>query len=92
MLYEVITAISGSSAATTATVGKITFRELSSRGYDKGLALGSLAGAGTLGFLIPPSLIMIIYGVLSDTSIGQLFIAGIIPGLFMGCCFRNNFV
>lgn len=82
-------AISGSSAATTATVGKITFRELDARGYDKGLALGSLAGAGTLGFLIPPSLIMIIYGVLSDTSIGRLFIAGIIPGLLMGACFSG---
>jgi len=77
-------AVSGSSAATTATVGKITLEELSRRGYDKDMALGSLAGAGTLGFLIPPSLIMIIYGVLSDTSIGKLFIAGIIPGLILG--------
>ncbi len=77
-------AVSGSSAATTATVGKITLDELSKRGYDRDLALGSLAGAGTLGFLIPPSLIMIIYGVLSDTSIGKLFIAGIIPGLMLG--------
>ncbi|WP_320171079.1 TRAP transporter large permease subunit [Maridesulfovibrio sp.] len=74
-------AVSGSSAATTATVGKITFNELSNRGYHKSLSIGSLAGSGTLGFLIPPSLIMIIYGILSDTSIGQLFIAGIIPGL-----------
>ncbi|MBG0776195.1 MAG: TRAP transporter large permease subunit [Desulfovibrionaceae bacterium] len=74
-------AVSGSSAATTATVGKITLKELMRRGYDKRLIIGSLAGAGTLGFLIPPSLIMIIYGVLSDTSIGQLFIAGILPGL-----------
>ncbi|TIH17084.1 TRAP transporter large permease subunit [Marinifilum sp. JC120] len=74
-------AVSGSSAATTATVGKITFNELSERGYHKSLAIGSLAGSGTLGFLIPPSLIMIIYGILSDTSIGQLFIAGVIPGL-----------
>lgn len=80
-------AISGSSAATTATVGKITYRELTARGYNKGLALGSLAGAGTLGFLIPPSLIMIIYGVLADTSIGQLFMAGILPGLLMAACF-----
>ena len=63
-------AVSGSSAATTATVGKITLDELSRRGYDRSLAVGSLAGAGTLGFLIPPSLIMIIYGILSDTSIG----------------------
>ncbi len=80
-------AISGSSAATTATVGKITYCELTARGYDKGLALGSLAGAGTLGFLIPPSLIMIVYGVLADTSIGQLFMAGIVPGLVMAACF-----
>lgn len=76
-------AISGSSAATTATVGKITLDELKKRGYSKSLALGSLAGSGTLGFLIPPSLIMIIYGVLSDVSIGKLFIAGILPGLLL---------
>ncbi len=76
-------AVSGSSAATTATVGKITLSELKSRGYSKKLAVGSLAGSGTLGFLIPPSLIMIIYGVLSDVSIGKLFIAGIFPGLLL---------
>jgi tripartite ATP-independent transporter DctM subunit len=76
-------AVSGSSAATTATVGKITLDELFRRGYDRGLAVGSLAGAGTLGFLIPPSLIMIIYGILSDTSIGKLFMSGIIPGLML---------
>jgi len=76
-------AISGSSAATTATVGKITLSELKKRGYSKSLALGSLAGSGTLGFLIPPSLIMIIYGVLSDVSIGKLFIAGILPGILL---------
>jgi C4-dicarboxylate transporter DctM subunit len=76
-------AISGSSAATTATVGKITLDELKKRGYSKSIAMGSLAGAGTLGFLIPPSLIMIIYGVLSNESIGKLFIAGILPGLLL---------
>ncbi|ROR03003.1 TRAP transporter large permease [Desulfosoma caldarium] len=76
-------AVSGSSAATTATVGKITLDELSKRGYSESMALGSLAGAGTLGFMIPPSLIMIIYGILSDTSIGQLFIGGIFPGLLL---------
>lgn len=76
-------AVSGSSAATTATVGKITLDELKKRGYSKSLALGSLAGSGTLGFLIPPSLIMIIYGVLSDVSIGKLFMAGILPGLML---------
>jgi len=76
-------AISGSSAATTATVGKITLEELKKRGYSKSLALGSLAGSGTLGFLIPPSLIMIIYGVMSNVSIGKLFIAGILPGVLL---------
>ncbi|XPV74951.1 MAG: TRAP transporter large permease [Desulfovibrio sp.] len=80
-------AVSGSSAATTATVGKITLNELTDRGYSKRLAIGSLAGAGTLGFLIPPSLIMIIYGVLSDTSIGQLFVAGVIPGIMLAICY-----
>ncbi len=76
-------AISGSSAATTATVGRITLDELLSRNYDRDLAIGSLAGAGTLGFLIPPSVIMIIYGVLAQISILKLFIAGVIPGLFL---------
>lgn len=76
-------AVSGSSAATTATVGKITLDELKKRGYSKELAMGSLAGSGTLGFLIPPSLIMIIYGVMSDVSIGKLFVAGILPGILM---------
>jgi len=82
-------AVSGSSAATTATVGKITLEELKKRGYSKSLALGSLAGSGTLGFLIPPSLIMIIYGVLSDVSIGKLFIAGIIPGLLLAFLYSS---
>lgn len=76
-------AICGSSAATAATVGRITLDELFSRGYDRRLAIGSLAGAGTLGFLIPPSIIMIIYGVLAQTSILKLFIAGLLPGLVL---------
>ncbi|MGA1933404.1 TRAP transporter large permease [Arcobacter sp. YIC-464] len=76
-------AVSGSSTATTATVGKITLDELQKRGYSKQLAMGSLAGSGTLGYLIPPSLIMIIYGVMSDVSIGKLFLAGLLPGLLM---------
>ena len=75
--------ISGSSAATTSAVGKITYTELTRRGYDKRAAMGSLAGAGTLGFLIPPSVIMIIYGVLSQTSVLKLFAAGIVPGLLL---------
>ncbi len=80
-------AVSGSSAATTATVGKITVPELKNRGYDKGLSVGSLAGAGTLGFMIPPSMMMLVYGIIGDVSIGKLFIAGIIPGLMLACIF-----
>jgi len=79
----VFSAVSGSSAAGTATVGRITMPELMSRGYDRHIAMGSLAGAGTLGFLIPPSIPMIVYGVLADVSILDLFLAGIIPGLIL---------
>ncbi|MDM8524981.1 TRAP transporter large permease subunit [Desulfococcaceae bacterium HSG8] len=76
-------AVSGSSAATTATVGRITLAEFDKLGYDRKLAMGSLAGAGTLGFLIPPSLIMIVYAVLAEVSIGKMFIAGVIPGMLL---------
>ncbi len=76
-------AVSGSSAATTATVGRITLAELDRLGYDRRLAMGSLAGAGTLGFLIPPSLIMIVYAILAEVSIGKMFMAGILPGLLL---------
>ncbi len=76
-------AVSGSSAATTATVGRITLAELDKLGYDRPLAIGSLAGAGTLGFLIPPSLIMIVYAILAEVSIGKMFMAGILPGLLL---------
>ena len=76
-------AVSGSSAATTATVGRITLAEFDKLGYDKSLAMGSLAGAGTLGFLIPPSLIMIVYAILAEVSIGKMFIAGVLPGLLL---------
>ena len=82
-------AISGSSAATTATVGRITLTELLRRGYDRDLAMGSLAGAGTLGFLIPPSIILIIYGVLAEASILKLFLAGIIPGLMLALLYMT---
>lgn len=76
-------AVSGSSAATTATIGKITTYELKRRNYDRNLAIGSLAGAGTLGLLIPPSIVMIIYGIQAEVPIPQLFAAGIIPGLLV---------
>ncbi|MTJ04542.1 MAG: TRAP transporter large permease subunit [Sediminimonas qiaohouensis] len=76
-------AVSGSSAATTATVGRITTNELQSRGYARSLSLGSLAGAGSLGLLIPPSIVLIIYGVLAEVSIAKLFIAGVMPGLMI---------
>lgn len=76
-------AVSGSSAATTATVGRITLAEFDKLGYDQRLSMGSLAGAGTLGFLIPPSLIMIVYAILAEVSIGKMFIAGILPGLML---------
>ena len=76
-------AVSGSSAATTATVGKITLGELRQRRYDEGLAVGSLAGAGTLGLLIPPSIVMIIYGLLAEVSIIRLFAAGLLPGVMI---------
>jgi len=80
-------AISGSSAATVATVGKMSIPELRKRKYPEKLILGSLAGSGTLGLLIPPSIILIIYGVTVQESIAKLFIAGIIPGIMIAIFF-----
>jgi tripartite ATP-independent transporter DctM subunit len=75
--------VSGSSAATTATVAKIALPELKKRGYDERLSIGSLAGAGTLGILIPPSITMVVYAVAANVSIIQLFLAGFLPGLLV---------
>ncbi len=85
-------AVSGSSAATTATVGRITLAEFDKLGYDKKLAMGSLAGAGTLGFLIPPSLIMIVYAILAEVSIGKMFMAGILPGLLLAAIYSSYII
>ncbi len=82
-------AVSGSSAATTATVGRITVPELRRRGYDARLAIGSLAGSGTFGFLIPPSIILIVYGAATEQSIARLFLAGIVPGLMLAAMFSG---
>ncbi len=76
-------AVSGSSTATTATIGKITVYELEKRKYNRDLAIGSLAGAGSFGLMIPPSIVFIIYGVISEESISKLFIAGVFPGLLL---------
>ncbi|ARC38884.1 C4-dicarboxylate ABC transporter permease (plasmid) [Paracoccus yeei] len=86
-------AISGSSAATTATVGKITVRKLHRRQYDSRLVIGSLAGAGSLGLMIPPSIAIIVYGILAEVSVSRLFAAGVIPGLVVaGLCSGYIFV
>lgn len=83
----IFAAVSGSSAATCATIGKMTLPELKRRGYPDSIAIGTLAGAGTLGLLIPPSIIMIVYGVTANVSIAQLFIAGVFPGLLLASLF-----
>ncbi|MFY7873670.1 MAG: TRAP transporter large permease, partial [Limnohabitans sp.] len=85
----IFAAVSGSSAATCATIGKMTLPELSRRGYPEHLVVGSLAGASTLGLLIPPSIIMIVYGVTAEVSIAKLFIAGVLPGLMLALLFSG---
>ena len=85
----IFAAVSGSSAATCATIGKIALPELKRRGYPEGISMGTLAGAGTLGLLIPPSIIMIVYGVAANVSIAKLFIAGVIPGLMLAALFMG---
>ncbi|MEO8739647.1 MAG: TRAP transporter large permease subunit [Casimicrobiaceae bacterium] len=88
----IFAAVSGSSAATCATIGKMTLPELAARGYPEDITVGTLAGAGTLGLLIPPSIIMIVYGVSANVSISHLFIAGVIPGLLLASLFSGYIV
>ncbi|MGH6918734.1 MAG: TRAP transporter large permease, partial [Geminicoccaceae bacterium] len=88
----VFAAVSGSSAATVTTVGKMSIPELRRRGYPEPLIIGTLAGAGTLGLMIPPSLTLIVYGVTINESIAKLFIAGIVPGLVLAAMFMGYIV
>ena len=88
----IFAAVSGSSAATCATIGKMTIPELTRRGYPAEKIVGSLGGASTLGLLIPPSIIMIVYGVAAEVSIAKLFVAGVIPGLMLAALFSGSLV
>jgi tripartite ATP-independent transporter DctM subunit len=85
----IFAAVSGSSAATAATIGRMTLPELKAQGYSDKMAVGTLAGSGTLGLLIPPSIILIVYGVAAEVSIGRLFIAGALPGLMLVAMFMG---
>lgn len=88
----IFAAVSGSSAATCATIGKMTIPELLRRGYPAEKVIGSLGGASTLGLLIPPSIIMIVYGVAAEVSIAKLFVAGVIPGLVLAAMFSGHLI
>ena len=79
----IFAAVSGSSAATAVTIGKMSIPELQKRGYDETMIIGTLAGSATLGLLIPPSIILIVYGVAVEESIARLFVAGVLPGLLL---------
>ncbi|QUX94127.1 C4-dicarboxylate ABC transporter permease [Marinomonas sp. CT5] len=85
----IFAAVSGSSAATAATIGRMTLPELRKQGYSDRMAIGTLAGSGTLGLLIPPSIILIVYGVAAEVSIARLFIAGALPGLLLVTLFMG---
>jgi C4-dicarboxylate transporter DctM subunit len=88
----IFAAVSGSSAATCATIGRIALPELLKRGYDEKMAIGTLAGSGTLGLLIPPSIILIIYATVTEQSIARLFIAGVVPGIVLAGLFMGFIV
>ncbi len=82
-------AMSGSSVATTATIGRVNVRELERRGYDRRISIGSITVAGTIGIMIPPSITMIIFGLVAEVSVAQLFAAGLIPGLMLGLLYSG---
>src|SRR5210317_334550 len=84
---SIFAALSGSSPATCAAIGKMGIPEMRQRGYPDGLATGAIAAGGTLGILIPPSITMIVYGIATETSIGRLFLAGLLPGLMLTVLF-----
>ena len=88
----IFAAVSGSSAATCATIGKMTLPELGRRGYPEHMVIGTLAGSATLGLLIPPSIIMIVYGVAAEVSISKLFIAGVLPGMLLAALFSGYII
>ena len=88
----IFAAASGSSAVTTATIGKMSLPELKALGYPEDKSIGTLAGSGTLGFLIPPSILLIVYGATADVSVSRLFIAGIIPGLMVVVLFMGYII
>lgn len=82
--------VTGSSVATVATIGRVSLPEMQKYKYDSGLATGSIAAGGGLGMLIPPSMILVIYGVITTQSIGKLLIAGILPGVFLAAIYMTN--
>ena len=88
----IFSAVSGSNAATCATVAKIALPELLRRGYDEKMSVGALTASGTLGILIPPSILMIVYGFIAEVSIARLFIAGVIPGIVISALFMGYVV
>ena len=88
----IFAAVCGSSAATVATIGKVALPELAKRGYDEKTSVGSLCGAGTLGLLIPPSIIMIVYAVAAEVSILKMFLAGVFPGVVLVTLFSGYIV
>ena len=88
----IFAAVSGSSVATAATIGMIAIPEMERRGYARPLIVGSLAAGGTLGILIPPSIPMIIYGVMTETSVGKLYLAGVVPGIILTVAFAGYIV